>query len=106
MGHLRGSQVATHKLDTIMDHEVQQYRYKFKQSTKIFNKIVLESVARYFYLMTKTVVNGAPEANTDYISMDSWKKDVTPLLTQWSYVFLALINRYVKMDGYQLGMEM
>ena len=26
-------------------------------------------------------------------SMGQWKKDVTPLLTQWSYVFLALTHR-------------
>ena len=28
------------------------------------------------------------------ISMDSCKKDVTPLLTHWSYVFLALTHRF------------
>ena len=29
-----------------------------------------------------------------YISMGYCKKDVTPLLTHWSYVFLALTHRY------------
>ena len=28
-------------------------------------------------------------------SMDQCKKDVTPLLTHWSYVFLALTHRLV-----------
>ena len=31
----------------------------------------------------------------DTMSMDQCKKDVTPLLTHWSYVFLTLTHRYV-----------
>ena len=30
-----------------------------------------------------------------FISMGQCKKDVTPLLTHWSYIFLALTHRYV-----------
>ena len=33
-----------------------------------------------------------------YISMASCKKDVTPLLGQWSYVFLARSHRYIIWD--------
>ena len=32
------------------------------------------------------------EVDSDYISMGWCKKDVTPLLTHWSYVFLALTH--------------
>ena len=30
-----------------------------------------------------------------YISMGYCKKDLTPLLMHWSYIFLALTHRYV-----------
>ena len=33
------------------------------------------------------------DGNIQYNSMGECKKDVTPLLTHWSYVFLALNHR-------------
>ena len=35
-----------------------------------------------------------------YISMRWCKKGVTPLLTHWGYVFLALTHRYLKYDSH------
>ena len=42
--------------------------------------------------------NGASCNNT---SMGLCKKDVTPLLTHWSYVFRALTHRHVYVDNYK-----
>ena len=41
------------------------------------------------------IANSGNPSGCDAISMGKYKNDVTPLLTQWSYVFLALTRLYL-----------
>ena len=50
-------------------------------------------VCKIFHLIMRYVYTKCPM--TAMISMGWCKKDVTPLLTHWSYVFLALTHGYV-----------
>ena len=45
-------------------------------------------------IFTSVCSTEIPPICTNIISMGQCKKEVTPLLTHWSYVFLTLIHRY------------
>ena len=56
----------------------------------INSKVPIRSLGQLLWVSVFAVVRCV----TDVISMGWCKKDVTPLLTHWIYVFLALTHRY------------
>ena len=64
--------------------------YEFR--TSLHNTMLISTLTQhqsfFFYLNLISFIH-------EHVSMGLCKKDITPLVTRWSYVFLALTHRYV-----------
>ena len=81
----------------IIDHSSSSYHIRFEFRVLSMSHSIVWHQAMSTPRLSMHLYLARPATFTDstlYISMGWCKKDVTPLLTHWSYVILALTHRY------------